>query len=48
MERHFGVTIGKAHRRWQGIAARKRLSYTRYLDEAKKAIEKRVDEEMGK
>ncbi len=48
LERHFGVKIGKAHRRWQGIAGRKRLRYTRYLDECKAAIEKRVEEEAGR
>jgi len=48
LEKHFEVKIGKAHRRWQNIASRKRLSYTRYLDECKNVIEKRVEEEMGR
>lgn len=48
LEFSFRVRIGKPHRRWQGIANRKRLGYTRFLDECKAAIEKRVEEEMGK
>jgi hypothetical protein len=48
LESVFRVRIGKPHRRWQSIAARKRLSYTKFLDECKGAIEKRVEEEMGK
>lgn len=48
LEKAFRVRIGKPHRRWQGIANRKRLGYTRYLDECKAAIEKRVEEEMGR
>lgn len=48
MEVHFGVRVGKAHRRWQNIAGRKRLSYTRFLDECKVAIEKRVEDELGR
>jgi hypothetical protein len=46
LERAFRVRIGKPHRRWQGIANRKRLGYTRYLDACKAAIEKRVEEEI--
>lgn len=44
----FRIRIGKAHRRWQGIANRKRLGHTKYLDECKAAIEKRVEEELGR
>lgn len=46
LEVAFRVRIGKPHRRWQGIANRKRLGYTRYIDEIKKAVEKRVEEEF--
>jgi hypothetical protein len=46
LEKAFRVRIGKPHRRWQGIANRKRLGYTRYIDEIKKALEKRVEEEL--
>lgn len=46
LEAAFRIKIGKAHRRWQGIANRKRLGYTRFLDEMKKGIEKRVEEEL--
>jgi hypothetical protein len=48
LEKHFAVRVGKAHRRWQNISGRKRLSYTRYLDECKAAIEKRVEDEFGR
>jgi hypothetical protein len=48
LEKALRVRIGKSHRRWQSIASRKRLSYTKFLDECKTAIEKRVDEEMAK
>jgi hypothetical protein len=48
LESVFRVRIGKPHRRWQSIASRKRLSYTKFLDECKEAIGKRVEEEMGK
>lgn len=46
LERVFRVRIGKAHRRWQGIANRKRLGYTKFLDEMRAGIEKRVEEEL--
>ncbi|WP_454802837.1 RteC domain-containing protein [Mucilaginibacter phyllosphaerae] len=46
LERVFRIRIGKAHRRWQGIANRKRLGYTKFLDECKGKIEKRVEEEL--
>jgi hypothetical protein len=48
LEGAFRVRIGKPHRRWQGITNRKRLGYTRFLDEMKGAIEKRLEEEMGR
>jgi len=48
LEGMFRVKIGKPHRRWQGIARRKRLGYTRFLDEMKAALEKRVEEEFSK
>lgn len=48
LESVFRVRIGKPHRRWQSIASRKKLSYTKFLDQCKQAIGKRVDEEMGK
>jgi hypothetical protein len=46
LEGAFRIRIGKAHRRWQGIANRKRLGYTKFLDEMKGKIEKRVEEEL--
>jgi len=48
LEAAFRVRIGKPHRRWQGIANRKRLGYTRFLDECKGAIAKRIEEELVK
>ncbi|MES2063594.1 MAG: RteC domain-containing protein [Bacteroidota bacterium] len=48
LEAVFRIRIGKAHRRWQGIANRKRLGYTKFLDECKVKIEKRVEEELGR
>jgi len=48
LEKVFRVRIGKPHRRWQGIASRKRLGYTRFLDEMKAGIEKRIEQEISK
>lgn len=48
LERHFEVRVGKAHRRWQNIAGRKRLAPFRYMDEMKEALVKRLEEEWGK
>jgi hypothetical protein len=48
LEAVFLVRIGKPHRRWQGIANRKRLGYTKFLDEMKGAVEKRIEEELVK
>jgi hypothetical protein len=48
LERHFAVRIGKAHRRWQNIAGRKRLAPFRYIDEVKNALVKRLEDEWGK
>jgi hypothetical protein len=47
LERHFGVKIGDAHRRWQSIAARKRVGPFVYIDEMKAALVKRLEEEWG-
>ncbi|WP_368077622.1 RteC domain-containing protein [Mucilaginibacter sp. L3T2-6] len=33
LERVFRVRLGKPHRRWQSIAARKPLGYAKYMDE---------------
>ncbi|MBB5440624.1 hypothetical protein HDC92_004327 [Pedobacter sp. AK017] len=45
MEEHFQVKIGRAHRRWEEISQRKRLSTTKFLDACKEAINKRIDGE---
>jgi hypothetical protein len=48
LEKVFRVRIGKPHRRWQSIASRKRTSHTKYTDEIKTALEKRVEEEFAR
>jgi hypothetical protein len=47
LEVNFNVKIGLAFRRWYSISKRKRLSTTKYIDELKAAILKRLDEENG-
>ena len=45
------MKIGKAHRRWQSIAGAEKVEkgvIPKYLDECKAAVEKRVEEELGK
>jgi hypothetical protein len=41
----FKVKIGTAFRRWQSISRRKRVKPTKYLDEMRDAVLKRLDEE---
>jgi len=48
LENHLHIKIGRAHRRWETIAARKRLSLTKFLDQMTEAIRKRLDEENGR
>jgi hypothetical protein len=48
LENCFRVKIGTAFRRWQSISRRKRISMTKYLDEMKEALIKRLDDENGK
>ncbi|HTD41255.1 MAG TPA: RteC domain-containing protein, partial [Mucilaginibacter sp.] len=45
LERCFRIKIGTAFRRWQSISRRKRIKPTKYLDEMKNAVLKRLDEE---
>jgi len=45
LEIHFKVKIGKPHRRWQAISYRKRVSPVKYLDQMRKEIIQRLDEE---
>jgi hypothetical protein len=47
LEEHLQVIIGTAHRRWVSISRRKRISQTKYLDQVKEAIIKRLDDENG-
>lgn len=44
-EKIFNVSIGKPSRRFAEIKQRKRLSKTKYLDQMKTAIEKRIDDD---
>jgi len=48
LEINLHVKIGRPHRRWETIAARKRLSLTRFLDQMAEAIRKRLDDENGR
>lgn len=45
LEIHFQIKIGKAHRRWQSISLRKRVGPVKYLDQMRKEIIQRVDDE---
>jgi len=47
LETNFQVNIGLAYRRWWSISNRKRISLTKYIDQMKAAVLKRVDEENG-
>ncbi|MCO5948015.1 RteC domain-containing protein [Mucilaginibacter sp. RT5R15] len=47
-EVHFKTKLGRPYRRWQSIAKRKRVAVTKYTDEIKKAILRRLDEENGR
>jgi len=48
LELHFQVSIGRAFRRWSSISKRKRISPTKYVDQLKAAILKRLDDENGR
>lgn len=45
LEVHFQVRIGRAYRRWTSISKRKRVAQTKYLDQIRDALLKRLDEE---
>lgn len=47
-EEMFEIKLGTPNRRWSAIASRKRLSITRFLDELKAALLKRVDDDNAK
>jgi len=44
----FSVKLGRPYRRWQSIAGRKRVGVTKYTDEIRVAILKRLDDELGR
>jgi hypothetical protein len=48
LEKQLGVKIGDPHRRWQSIAARKRVGPFVFVDEMKDALVKRLEEEWGR
>jgi hypothetical protein len=48
LERCFKVKLGTAFRRWQSISKRKRLGPTKYTDDVRAAILKRLDDENGR
>lgn len=45
MERKFKLKIGRAYRRWTEISKRKLISPTKYLDQMKERINKRIEDE---
>jgi hypothetical protein len=45
LESRFNVKIGRPYRRWTEVARRKTVSPTKFIDQMKTAIEKRIDEE---
>jgi hypothetical protein len=45
LEIHLQIKIGNAHRRWQSISFRKRISPVKYLDRMRKEIIQRLDDE---
>lgn len=47
LEINFHIKIGLAFRRWYSISKRKRVSPTKYIDQLKEAILKRLDDENG-
>jgi len=44
-EEMFEVQLGTPNRRWQSISRRKRISVTRFLDEMKAALLKKIDDD---
>jgi hypothetical protein len=47
LEEKLHVKIGRPYRRWQSISKRKRVEPTKYIDELRQAILKRLDDENG-
>jgi hypothetical protein len=50
LERYFNADVGNAYRRWQDIAKRKRLTGTKFIDQMRDAINKKLDDDndLGK
>lgn len=46
-EEKFTIKIGWPYRRWTEISQRKQISTTKYIDQLKVAIDKRIDEELS-
>ncbi|MDB5024936.1 MAG: RteC protein [Mucilaginibacter sp.] len=47
LEIHLQIRIGLAFRRWFSISKRKRVSQTKFIDQLKAAVLKRLDDENG-
>jgi hypothetical protein len=47
LESRLGVRVGRAYRRWTEISRRKILSPTKYLDQMRSELIKRIDQENG-
>jgi hypothetical protein len=45
LETAFHVNVGRAYRRWQSISQRKRISPVKFLDQMRKAIMKKLEDE---
>jgi len=45
MELHFQISIGRAYKRWTSISKRKRVTPTKFIDQLKAALMKRLDDE---
>jgi len=50
LQSHFNVDVGNAYRRWQDISKRKRIAATKFIDQMRDAINKRLDDDndLGK
>jgi len=50
LQGHLNVDVGNAYRRWQDISKRKRIAATKFIDQMRDAINKRLDDDndLGK
>ena len=47
LEKHLHVDVGNAYRRWYAISNRKRVTPTKFIDQMRDAINKRLDDDNG-